>query len=139
MTRKQTYRMKKRLFGTIGSLLILANSQATVEVPAFTAYAAPDPNGGANRGKDGEITNWDAKTTLSWYGKITKKGELELSLKASAEIPKQAKLQLTVTPQSDPKKSVKLSGKAEGETVSFGGTSIAQPGYYKFTLEGKGT
>jgi len=130
--------MEKRLFVMV---LVLMGSlaQAAVEVPAFTSYSLPDPNGGATRGKDGEITNWDSKTSLSWYGRIEGKGQLDLSLKASGEVGKQVKLQLTVTPQGKSGGGSKLAGKAEGDTVSFGSMQVPAPGYYKFTLEGKGT
>ena len=130
--------MKNRLL-CVSSLLFLSPLHAAVEVPAFTAYQAPDPSGGANRGKGGEITNWDSETTLSWYGLVKKKGDLELSLKAAGEISKQAKLQLTVSSQENPKDTTKLSGKAQADTITFGKAGISKPGYYKFTLEGKGT
>lgn len=129
--------MRKRLSCAF-CLLVVSQLQAVVEVPAFTSYSSPDPNAGARRGKDGEITNWDSKTSLSWYGRIATKGDLELSLKAADEVAKQAKLQLTVSAQGKAKSSSKLTGKVEGDTISFGRVEIAEPGYYKFTLEGKG-
>lgn len=129
--------MKKRLL-CASLLLSVSPLHALVEVPAFTAYASPDPNGGASRGRDGEITNWDDKTALSWYGHIDEKGELELALRTKGEPGKQAKLHLTVHSQESGKDLAKLSGKAEGEKVSFGKARIGAPGYYKFTLEGRG-
>ncbi len=129
--------MKKRLLCASG-LLLLGSLRAEVEVPAYTAYASPDPNGGARRDREGGITNWDEKTVLSWYGHIAKKGDLELVLKAKGGVAKQAKLHLRVISQESGKELAKLAGKAEGDTADFGTVRIGKPGYYKFTLEGKG-
>lgn len=116
----------------------LGQATAEVEIPAFTAYSSPDPNRGMNRSGEGAITNWDFKTKLSWYGHIAKKGELELSLRTTAEVEKGVKLQLAVTSQDTSVAGWKLDGKAESERVAFGKVSIPKSGYYRFTLEGKG-
>jgi len=108
-----------------------------VEVPAFTAYTAPDPNRGVNRNdKSGVLTNWDSKTTLSWYGLLAAKGDLDLSLAVTEGT--KAKLKLTVASQEKPASSWKRDGEGEGESVSFGKVTIPEPGYYRFTLEGSG-
>ena len=127
--------MKKRLLSVFG-VALMGQAFAAVEVPAFTAYNSPDANEGANHDRDGSITHWDSKTKLSWYGLLAAKGELVISLKTAAEM-KAGKLQLVVSPQEKSKTSWKLDGKAGGDTVSFGKVAIPEPGYYRFTLEGK--
>ncbi|WP_367871930.1 DUF3472 domain-containing protein [Luteolibacter sp. Populi] len=121
-------------------LLIFAlatlSAQAALEIPAFTAYTAPDPNNGVDRDKDGLIKDWDSKTTLSWFGNIATKGDLDLSLLTAA--PTKAKLKLTVSSQEKPAISWKLNGEPTADAVSFGKVPIAEPGYYRFTLEGNG-
>ena len=107
-----------------------------VEIPAFTAYSTPDPNKGVNRAKDGNLTQWEKDTTLSWYGHIANKGELLVSLVTAGKAG--GTLKLTVSSQAKPAQSWKLEGKEEGESVAFGSVKIAEPGYYRFTLEGRG-
>jgi hypothetical protein len=126
--------MKKCLL--VFGLLSLARVSAVVEVPAFTAYSAPDPNGGVDRGGDGVLKDWDKNTKLSWFGRIATKGDLEISLGTVAAT--KAKLKLTISSQEKPAQSWKQDGKAEGETVSFGKVRIVEAGYYRFTLEGGG-
>ncbi len=118
--------------------MFVSQAFAALEVPAFTAYTAPDPNRGVDRGKDGAITHWDSKTKLSWFGHVAKKGELDLSLKASSAVKAGAKLLLTVSSQEKSSSSSELKGKVDGETISFGKVTVSEPGYYRFTLEGKG-
>ena len=77
--------MKKWLLVAAGVVIGVYGATA-VEIPAFTAYTSPDPNRGADRGRNGEITRWDAGTRLSWYGYLAAKGELEISLKSSAAV-----------------------------------------------------
>ncbi|HEY1122753.1 MAG TPA: DUF3472 domain-containing protein, partial [Haloferula sp.] len=129
--------MKKWLSCSIFAALT-ASSLAVVEVPAFTAYSSPDPNKGAQRSKDGEVTGWEEKTKLRWYGQIAKKGELDLSLKLAGELSAGNKLKLTVSPQEGSAKGRPLDGKATGELVGFGKFDIPAPGYYRFELEGRG-
>ncbi len=128
--------MKKPL-GALLLALTVGHAFAAVEVPAFTAYSAPDPNRGANRPQDGSITNWDAKTTLSWYGRLAAKGDLDLALTTLAKT--DGKLALTIADtQEKPVFSTKREGKAEDARVSFGKVTVPAPGYYRFTLEGSG-
>ena len=118
---------------------LTASGMAVVEVPAFTAFSSPEPNKGAQRGRDGAITRWDEKTVLHWYGQIAKKGELDVSLKLLEGQADGAKLKLTITPQEGSSKGRPLDGKVEGDQVAFGKFTVATPGYYRFELEGKGS
>ena len=129
--------MKKWLSCSIFAFLT-ASALAAVEVPAFTAYSAPEPNKGPQRGKDGEVTGWEEETKLRWYGQIAKKGELDLFLKLAGELSAGNKLKLTVSPQEGPVKNRPLDGKATEEQVAFGKFDIPAPGYYRFELEGRG-
>jgi hypothetical protein len=128
--------MKKCFIGIF--LAAVAVASAVVEVPAFTAYTTPDPNRGVDRGdKGGILKNWDSKTTLSWYGRLAAKGDLELALKTVEK--SDAKLTLTIADtQQKPAFSTKREGKAGEGTVSFGKVAVPAPGYYRFTLEGSG-
>ncbi len=112
---------------------------AVVEVPAFTAFSSPEPNKGAERGRDGAITRWEEKTKLRWYGRIAAKGELDLSLKLAGDLPDGTKLKLTVSPQEGSSKGRTLGGKAGADSVAFGKADIPAAGYYRFELEGKGS
>ena len=129
--------MQKRLLCSV-FIGFMAQATALQEIPAFTAYSAPDPNRGVQRGRDGKITNWDSGTRLSWYGHFAEKGELQLSLKLPGEMAKGVKLQLAVSSQEKPAVSSKRNGKGEGTVVSFGKVSLPAAGYYRFTLEGSG-
>ncbi|MCW1924377.1 DUF3472 domain-containing protein [Luteolibacter arcticus] len=111
---------------------------AVVEVPAFTSFSSPEPNKGADRGRDGEITRWEEKTKLHWYGQIAAKGSLDLSLNLAGELPAGARLKLTVSAQDGSSKGRAVEGKATGELVAFGKVEVSAPGYYRFELEGKG-
>jgi Domain of unknown function (DUF3472)/Domain of unknown function (DUF5077) len=136
MARKPAYGMGKRLLSVVLGIP-LGSLAFALEVPAFTAYSSPDPNRGVDRGREGELTQWDEGTKLTWYGFLVSKGEIELSLKTKAALPG-VKLDLTVSSQAKPDQSQKLVGKSGEGAVSFGKLTISEPGYYRFTLSGSG-
>src|SRR5215831_15733654 len=81
-------------------MLPLCPSQAELRVPAYTAYASPEPDAARVSARRG-ITNWKSPdSTILWFGEFKTAGEIECSvaLRLPAEI--ETELQLTVAGKS---------------------------------------
>jgi hypothetical protein len=106
----------------------------TLRIPAFTAFAEPDPEALEFSQQNG-VTGWsDSKTKVVWYGEVKTAGRLDLAL--SIRLPENAvsRLQLMVG-----KQSLVATVRGEGAkpvTISFGSVKISSPGAYRFALTG---
>ena len=106
----------------------------TLRVPAFTAFAEPDPEALEFSEQNG-ITGWtDAKTSVVWYGDVKTTGRLDLALSLRLPEGGVSNLQLTVDKQR--LAATVHGGGAKPVTVSFGSVTISSPGLYTFTLTG---
>jgi beta-galactosidase len=106
----------------------------TLRIPAFTAFAEPDPDALQFSEQSG-VTGWaDSKTKVVWYGEVKTSGRLDLALSISLPEKAVSRLQLTVADQS-------LVATVRGEglkpvTISFGSFQVAAAGFYSFSLTG---
>lgn len=117
---------------------VIGAATAAVEIPAFTAYQSPDPNGGARRDKDGSLSQWQQSTKLRWYGHLAAQGDLTATLNLAGPMADGTRLKLTVSPQDESSKPRTPDEKGDGTKVSFDKFTVAKPGYYRFELEGRG-
>ena len=108
--------------------LVFGTAASALEVPAFTAYIAPDPHA-ANVSKEKGIKGWaQAGQTVQWFGELKATGKLKASVQMKAPLDTSVKLQLTIGTQ-------KHEATANGEgPVLFGEYDITKPGYTKFEL-----
>lgn len=114
-----------------------------VDVPAFTAFSEPKPNGINVREGDG-VYGWsDSTQSVVWYGDLRDTGELKVALKLTLPNAATAKWRLSITGLNPPPaKGQKLTleasatGTGSEQTVDFGKVNISQPGFYRIALEG---
>ena len=120
-------------------LLFTPSAQITTKpealrVPAFTAFAEPDPEGLEFSEQNG-VTGWNNdRINIVWYGEIKTAGRLGVAISIRLPEKTTSKLQLRVAGQS-------LVATVRGEgakpvTVPFGSFQIPSPGYHSFTLTG---
>lgn len=112
--------------------------RAELLVPAHTAYLSPDPERGACRSSDGMVSEWQAGTRLTWYGRLESRGDLELALRCIKPVADATELVMKVKARGNDAASWTLRGRPEAEGFSFGRIVIPAAGYYGFTLEGEG-
>lgn len=116
-----------------------AAESGKLRIPADTAYV--DPVSAPLRvGKEG-ISNWkSSEHSIVWFGRLENTGKLELSVEVDAAADSPAAFSLTVSSVAKPESKTKLAANrpVSGNTsVSFGHTTIQQPGYYRFELHGE--
>lgn len=114
------------------SFALALNSQAQIRVPAFTAYADPDPDGAHFSEKTG-VTGWrDPKITISWFGEIKERVTVNASIELRLPQNATSKLRLSVAGQTH---ETEVKGQdAKDVVASFGTFDIQEPGYQRFTL-----
>ena len=130
-------RMKSLAFAIAGTLLAvistpLANAaDATLRIPAFTAYLEPDDSGARISSKSG-VTGWkDAATRVLWFGELKKPGELNAAVELRLPQDTESKLRLTVASQS--RDAVVKGAGTNTVTARFGNFTITKPGYQRFS------
>ena len=116
--------MKKKLITLLTVVLPLA-IHAELTVPAFTAYADPNPDA-LRFSKEQGITAWrDAKEHVQWFGELKATGVL-----TAAVVVKDAEgTNLTLNVGGQKHDAVVKNGRAE-----FGSYQITKAGYTKFDL-----
>ena len=106
----------------------------TLRVPAFTAFAEPDPEALEISEQNG-VTGWNNdRINIVWYGEIKTAGRLDVAVSIRLPENSTSRLQLSVAGQA-------LVATVRGEgtkpvTVPCGSFQIPSPGYYSFTLTG---
>src|ERR1700720_4031002 len=114
-------------------LFILGPARAELQVPAFTAYLDPDPDGARVSARSG-ISDWtDPSLKVLWFGEIKTPGKLDCSLVLRLPAGAETKLRLGIGATS---REVAATGIGnEVVKVGFGSFEIPIPGYERFTLE----
>ena len=108
-------------------------ARAEMQIPAFTAYLNPDPNGARVSERAG-VTGWKSpELKVLWFGDIKHAGELDCAVLLRLPAGAESRLRLSVG-------AISHEAKCVGETsnpvrVNFGKFDIGTPGYQKFTLE----
>ncbi len=130
----------RSLLPVVGLLLGLVPSppparaeSESLRVPAFTAYALPDPEA-VRISPRGGVTRWThPSTTIHWYGNFRTTGELSAALSVRLPAGSESKLQFEVAGQV--RQATVLGGGGEtAANVDFGSFTIAGTGYQRFTL-----
>src|ERR1700691_3822888 len=129
----------KRLLALFALVLFCVTARGmetpdTLRVPAFTAFAEPDPEA-LGFSEQNATTGWtDAKTSIVWYGEVKTTGRLDLAL--SLRLPEKVVSSLQLTVDKQPLAATVHGEGAKPVTVSFGSLTISSPGIYSFTLSG---
>jgi len=104
-----------------------------LNIPAYTAYTLPDPEGvriSARRG----VTGWsDPDLTVNWYGRFQTTGTVSARLDLRLPADALSVLQLNV---ADQVREVRVQGDATAGlvTADFGVFELPRPGYHRFAL-----
>jgi hypothetical protein len=119
------------LLAVLAGQLLHANAELTV--PAFTAYADPDPDALHFSSRSG-LTGWDDPgQKVAWFGEIKNAGELRCAVSLALPAGTQSTLKLSVAGKNS---VAKVEGHgSEPVTVGFESAEISKPGYYRFSLE----
>src|SRR5512140_2961701 len=107
----------------VGVLLIFAvaaNASAQLRIPAFTAYAAPDPEPeGLHISSRSGISNWtDPKQKVSWFGEIKHTGKLDCSL--AMRLPAGSEVRFRLSSGTQSAEATATGGGTNIILVSFG-------------------
>ncbi len=118
-------------------LPILCNAQqprTALQIPAFTAYAEPNPDA-LDFPESGPVTGWSNKQThLVWYGLLRQQGEVHIVLHLT--VPQGEGVTLAM--KFDRRKSVSrtVSGNGSEQAIDFGSFDVKQTGKHRFDLTG---
>jgi Domain of unknown function (DUF3472)/Domain of unknown function (DUF5077) len=106
---------------------------AELRVPAFTAYADPEPESAQFSVEHG-VTGWDdPRTRLLWFGEFSNTGAVSCSLCVRLPADAQSRLKLTIAGIA---REVLVHGAATNPvSVRVGAFDIPAPGYQRITLE----
>ncbi|HNQ73894.1 MAG TPA: DUF3472 domain-containing protein [Verrucomicrobiota bacterium] len=108
-------------------------ASAALQIPAFTAYLDPDPDGARVSERSG-ITRWrDPDLKVSWFGEFKTPGKLEAAIELRLPAGATSKLRLTVAGQAH--EATAHGDDTHPVTVKFGSFELATAGYQRFTLE----
>lgn len=106
----------------------------TQEIPAFTAYAEPNPES-MEIADSGPINDWtDASTTIAWYGIIRTAGRLDVAVQLT--VPQGETVKLRMKAGEHELAARTIHGIGQAVTVSFGSVKIDTTGGYRFALTG---
>lgn len=122
------------LISLMPSLCKAQQSDAALQIPAFTAYAEPTPES-INFPDAGPVTGWsNSETHLVWYGLLRQQGELHIAVHLT--IPQGE--QVTLAMKFDHQRSVPrtLSGNGSEQAVDFGSVEVNKTGKHTFDLTG---
>ena len=119
------------------SALFLASLLATaigapLDIPGFTAYTLPDPDG-ARISEARGVSGWNKPgQSVNWYGDFKKAGEL--TVKITLRLPEGAssKLRLTIDGTS---REAEVKGGGDAVSAEFGSFKIAKSGHQRIALE----
>jgi hypothetical protein len=124
--------MNRQLFLAL-FLFTVSGAQAQLQVPAFTAYLEPDPDGASVSPSSG-ISNWtDPLLKVLWFGEIKTPGKLDCSLLLRLPAGAETRLRLSVA-GNDREAAAKGMGD-DVVRVDFGSFDVPAAGYQRFTLQ----
>lgn len=121
----------------VTSLVLCAStglSAAELQVPAFTAYTLPAPEGARISQRSG-VTRWeDPQLTVNWYGLFRQTGEVNAKLDLRLPPGAVSKLRLRLADQS---RDIVIEGSGDDAVVTadFGAFTIPQGGYQRLALQ----
>ncbi|MFO0914816.1 MAG: DUF3472 domain-containing protein [Pirellulales bacterium] len=120
--------------GICGVCAFEANvSGAELKVPAFTAYALPEPNSLRISPRGSGVAWDDAAASINWWGWIAQAGPLDVRVVLDSRSAVPLKLQMTVGNES---RQVEVTGQPGQEIVAdFGQFKIAAAGHQHFELK----
>jgi hypothetical protein len=112
----------------------VGREDASLRVPAFTAYSEPEPEALEFSEARG-INGWtEAKQSIVWYGEIKNRGRLDLEVELRLPEKETATLKLTVAGRA---LTTQVQGQGkEAVTATFESVDIDAPGYCRFALQG---
>ncbi|HEY3857088.1 MAG TPA: DUF3472 domain-containing protein [Verrucomicrobiae bacterium] len=123
----------KSQFAAVLLLCSLICAQAQLNVPAFTAYLEPDPEGANVSSPDG-VSNWnDPAQKVNWFGEFKATGGIKCSVLLRLPAEQETLLRLTVAGTSHDA-SAKGAGDANSK-IDFGAFEIPVAGYQRFELQ----
>ena len=122
-----------RLAILVLTLFTLGRAQAELQVPAFTAYLDPDPDGARVSTPSG-ISNWtDPSLKVLWFGEIKTPGKIDCSLALRLPEGAESKLRLSV---GTAYRDAVATGRGNAVVkVDFGTFEVPTAGYEQFTLQ----
>ncbi|HUD82319.1 MAG TPA: DUF3472 domain-containing protein [Candidatus Saccharimonadales bacterium] len=124
--------MNRQLFLAL-FLFTVSGAQAQLQVPAFTAYLEPDPDGASVSPSSG-VSNWtDPLLKVLWFGEIKTPGKLDCSLLLRLPAGAETRLRLSVA-GNDREAAAKGMGD-DVVRVDFGSFDVPAAGYQRFTLQ----
>ena len=119
---------------TFAVLISAASLAAELEVPGFTAYSLPDPEGIRVSRRGGAIRWPDSAQSVNWYGRFQRPGEVTVQVKLRLAPTAECRLRLSLAGQSR-EVVVPSAGDEELVTADFGAFQLNQAGYQQFKLE----
>jgi hypothetical protein len=115
------------------ALFSITCAQAQLQVPAFTAYIEPDPEGADVSPRSG-ISGWtNPSLKVVWFGDFKSPGKLNCSLILRLSAGQETKLRLTVGGQSHEAAAKTTSD--NDAILDFGSFDISATGYLPLILE----
>jgi len=122
-----------RLAILVLTLFTLGRAQAELQVPAFTAYLDPDPDGARVSTPSG-ISNWtDPSLKVLWFGEIKTPGKIDCSL--ALRLPEGAESKLRLSVGTAYREAVAAGRGNAVVKVDFGTFEVPTAGYEQFTLQ----
>jgi hypothetical protein len=110
-----------------------AGNSAELRVPAYTAYAEPEPEAVQMSPRHG-ITNWnDRGSKILWFGEFKHSGDINCSLVMRLTKDVESKLRLTVAGTS--REFVGRGANTNPIVVPAGSFTLPAPGYQRFALQ----
>lgn len=107
---------------------------ATVQLPAFTAYAEPNPDA-LDIPESGAVAGWsDSHTVLAWYGLLRTPGSLDV--RVHLQLPQGQTSTLRMQVDGHDLGVKQASGAAQSIVVDFGSVRISHAGAHRFALSG---
>ena len=102
-----------------------------LNIPAFTAYIDPDPNG-AQVSKDDGITDWNTATNkIKWSGQLKNTGDLSIQVRLTLKKNEPLELHLKLGNQF---KRLTVTGTGASMLADFGELLVTRNGYHTFIL-----
>lgn len=118
----------------VGLSAVPVKTAPSLNVPAITAYAEPNPEAMAIPKTD-PINNWSAAdVSLAWYGQIKTTGRLKVSLRL--QVPNGSASTLVMAVGDRKIGTRKVQGTGAMTSISFGSIKIHKTGTYRLSLSG---